>query len=241
MTTTASNFHRPRLLSCRLDREWAQLCRRRSVLERVRSWNLTTHRYRTLAEFLTLCGHNAAPSETANELLRRLVTIAARDPLAARIVLQRILPGLLAIVRREQLRSRATDAFELLVGEAWLAIVSYRADARRTHVAARLLNDARHRAFTSPRRRQNRSLEDIVAPRQLDLPRMPAPGSAFEELIGVLAEVRPGLDDDDLAVLRDALAERPARLVAETRNVTARTLRNHRHRTIHRLRRLAAA
>ena len=91
-------------------------------------------------------------------MLRRLVVAAADDRLAARIVLQRLLPGLLAIVRREQQRERDVDAFDLLAAEAWMAIVTYHPDRRPTDIAARLLNDARHRAFTTPRRRQVRSV-----------------------------------------------------------------------------------
>ncbi len=124
-------------------------------------------------------------------MLRRLVVLAATEPLAARIVLQRLLPGLLAIVRREQQRDRAVDAFDQLAAEAWLAIVSYRADLRPTDVAAKLLNDARHRAFTTPRRKQERSREDVVPPARLDLPRLPQPGSSFEELTIVLARGAP--------------------------------------------------
>ena len=140
-------------------------------------------------------------------MLRRLVVVAAGEPLAARIVLQRLLPGLLAIVRREQQRDRGVDAFDLLAGEAWMAIITYRADLRPTDVAARLLNDARHRAFTTPRRRQERSREDVVPPARLDLPRLPQPGSSFEELTSVLRDARrDGSGDDDLAAVRDYLA-----------------------------------
>src|SRR5262245_32004454 len=128
-----------RQLSSRLDREWDQLCRRPAVLSRVRRWQLTATPFGSLGELLRLAGHRVAPTPEADEVLRRLVVVAAGEPLAARIVLQRLLPGLLAIVRREQLRDRDVDAFDVLAAEAWLAIVSYRADVRRTDVAARLL------------------------------------------------------------------------------------------------------
>ncbi len=134
------------------------------MLDRVRSWDVTATPFRSLDELLRLAGFKVAHSAATDEVLRRLVVVAAVEPLAARIVLQRLLPGLLAIVRREQQRDRDVDAFDLLAAEAWLAIVTYRADLRPTDVAAKLLNDARHRAFTTPRRKQERSREDVVPP-----------------------------------------------------------------------------
>jgi hypothetical protein len=198
---------------------------------------VTPRPFRTLDELLRLSGFNTASSAEADDVLRRLVIVAADEPLAARIVLQRLLPGLLAIVRQEQQRDRGVDAFDLLAGEAWLAIVSYRADRRPTEIAARLLNDARHRAFTTPRRRDDRSLVDFVPTAMLDLPREPQPSSAFEELTVVLREAREdGLADNDLLAVGDYLAGSPA----TERNVTPRTMRNRRHRAIERLRRYAA-
>ena len=84
------------------------------MLDRVRSWGVTSTPFRSLDELLRLAGFKVArtPAET-DEVLRRLVVLAATEPLAARIVLQRLLPGLLAIVRREQQRDRGVDAFDL--------------------------------------------------------------------------------------------------------------------------------
>src|SRR5688500_695097 len=91
-------------LSSRLGREWARLSRRIALVERVRSWHLTERRFDTLDEFLAIAGHRRADSVEADAVLRGLVAIAAADRLAGRIVLQRILPGLLAVARVEQAR-----------------------------------------------------------------------------------------------------------------------------------------
>jgi len=236
---TFNDVHRQ--LSTRLDREWDQLGRRPAVLARARSWEITAKPFHSLDELLRLAGFKVAPSPEADETLRRLVITAADEPLAARIVLQRLLPGLLAIVRREQQRDRSVDAFDLIIGEAWLAIANYRADRRPTQVAARLLNDARHRAFTVTRRRQDRSCEDVVAPASLDLPRLPQPGSTFEELTIVLSAAhRAGLAAGDLALVCDYLGSRTSIALAAERNITPRTLRNRRDRAIGRVRVLAA-
>lgn len=107
MTVSADGTNpRSRTLSHRLDREWSQMCRRPAVLERVRSWGLTDAAFESMNEFLVLVGHHAEPTRDADELLGRLVAVAAGEPLATRIVLQRILPGLLSIVGAEQRRSR---------------------------------------------------------------------------------------------------------------------------------------
>jgi hypothetical protein len=240
-TTYVDHDRRHRSLSARLDREWEQLRHRPAVLARARSWQVTPEPFASLDELLRLAGFRTAPSDAADEVLRRLVAIAAVEPLAARIVLQRLLPGLLAIVRREQLRDRWFDAFDLLAAEAWLAIVSYRVDRRPTDVAARLLNDARHRAFTTPRRKRQRSREDLVPPAQLDVPRPALPGSDFEELMIVLRSARHGgLADHDLVAVRDYLADETPERIAAERGVTPRTLRNHRRHSIARIRYCAA-
>ncbi len=237
MNATNTATRTDRQLSTRLQREWDQLNCRHAVLARARSWHVTPRPFRSLDELLRLAGFKSAHSAETDEVLRRLVLIAAGEPLAARIVLQRLLPGLLAIVRQEQQRDRSIDAFDLLAGEAWLAIVSYRVDRRPTNIAARLLNDARHRAFTTPRRRDERSPEDYVPTATLDLPRIAQPGSSFEELTIVLREARQsGLADDDLAAIGDYVASR----TASEREVTQRTMRNRRHRAVERIKILAA-
>ena len=154
-------------LADRLDREWAHLSHRREVVARARCWGVTTRPFASLDELVVLAGltgprataagarATVVGDDEADELLHRLVQRARSDWLAGRIVLQRILGGLLRIAGAEQRREPDVDALSLLVGEAWLAIARYRRP-RPGHVAARLLNDARHGAFVGPRRRRRR-------------------------------------------------------------------------------------
>ena len=196
---------RSRSLSHRLDREWAHMALRPDVIAVVRSWGLTDRPFASLDDFLVLTGHRAEPTRAADGLLGRLVAVAASDPLATRIVLQRILPGLLAIVKVEQERNSSIDAFELLIGEAWLSIVAYRVDERPTDIAARILHDARHRAFTHGRRR--RVVEEVTCAAE-ELSEMPVAVTTvpFDELVSVIGEAtRRGLDAGPVEVVRDLL------------------------------------
>lgn len=232
---------RRRSLSARLDREWAQLGRRREVLGRVRSWQLTDRPFASLDEFLALTGHHSAPTAEADGLLASLVAVAADDPLACRIVLQRILPGLLAIVRSEQQRDPRVDAFDLLVGEAWISVAQYRVGTRPTEIAARLISDARHRAFTCHRR--HRVVEEVVTPRESMLDVIDEPRTApFDELVGVMSEARRrGLDDESVVTIREFLSRGSSREVAGAQSRTDRAIRYRHRRAVTRVRRLVVA
>lgn len=233
--------NRPLRLSDRLDREWVRLNRRPAVLACVRSWHLTERPFASLDELLALAGYRTDAGADGDQLLGRLVAVAAADPLACRIVLQRLLPGLLAIVREEQERNPSIDAFDLVVGEAWIAITRYRIESRPTHVAARLLHDARHRAFTSHRR--HRVVQEEATPHagMLDVIDE-SQWSAFDELVAVLSEARRrGLDDWSVATIRDFLRHGSSANVAAARAMNPRSIRYRHRRAITRVRRLVAA
>lgn len=239
-TLTAGSTPR-RTLSARLDREWARLARRAEVLDRVRSWRLTDRPFESLDELLALTGHRAAATPEANRLLARLVAVAADEPLAVRIVLQRLLPGLLAIVREEQRRDPTVDAFDLIVGEAWIAITRYRVESRPTGVATRLVSDARHRAFTCHRRR--RVVEEVATPWESMLDVVDEPRTAaFDELVGVISEARRGgLDDESIVTIRQFLHHGSSAKVADAVSRTARTIRYRHRRAVTEIRRRVVA
>ena len=240
-TALATGAAPRRSFSGRLDREWAHLTHRPEVLQCVRAWRLTDRAFSSLDEFLELAGHRTAPTREADELLARLVAVATGDPLAVRIVLQRILPGLLAIVRDEQQRDPSVDAFDLIVGEAWIAITRYRVDTRPTDIAARLLSDARHRAFTCHRRK--RVVEEITTPREtmveiIDESVTPA----FDEVVGVIAEAcRRGLDDEFVVTIREYLRYGSSAKVAGAQSRSDRAVRYRHRRAVTQVRRLVVA
>jgi DNA-directed RNA polymerase specialized sigma24 family protein len=239
------NLHRPRRpkrrtrtrrLSARLDREWELLRSRTRAVARARSWGVTDRVFADLDELLALAGHGTERTAEANAVLGRLVDAGRVDQLASRVVLQRLLPGLLATVRR-----RGPDGeLEELIGAAWLAIRAYRTDRRPQRIAANLVRDAAYIAFTAPRRR--RSATEVAMDPQL-FEETPADESvnAFEELARVLADARgAGLPDEDADLVRRLVrAGSPSAVAAECK-VTTRTVRNRRDKATARLRELAA-
>ena len=179
---------RRRPLSSSLDREWRTVCHRARVVAEARRWGVTDQPFANLDELLVLAGYGMAPSAPANDVLRRLVDVAHHDELAARVVLQRLMPGLLAIVRRRR-DADADGSFEELVGAACLAIHAYCTERRPERIAANLVRDAGYRAFTAPRRRRS-ATEISIDPRTLDETPAVVVVSACEELAGLMADAR---------------------------------------------------
>jgi len=238
-----TSHRRPRRrhpLSTLLEDEWRTLRRRSAVVARARGWGVTEQPFADLDELLAHAGYGRENCDDANAVLRRLVDVAHRDELATRVVLQRLLPGLLAIVRRRH-DDDQQGSLEELIGAACLAVQTYRTDARPQRVAANLVRDASYRAFTAPRRRRS-ATEIAIDPHSLDETPAVIVLSSGEELALLLAEARAaGIDPQDLDLARALLHHGSAALVAAEREVTPRTIRNHRDRTVARLRQVAFA
>jgi hypothetical protein len=223
-------------LSGRLDRDWRQLARTPAAVSRAATWRLVPV-VRHLDDVLVATGFGVPHTAANNATLARLVGLARADDLAARVVMQRILPGLLGVARRRRLFER--DAFEDLVGAAWLVI--RRANpAGKEQLAANLVRDAAYRAFTAPGRRLS-ATEIAVDPRTLDEEPAPERIGPCEELAMLLADARAmGVPTADLDLFRElAVVGSPGR-VAARREITPRTVRNHRDRAAARIRSAAA-
>ena len=196
--------------------------------------------FEDLDALLALAGFRTAATEETEAVLRRLVIRAADDELAARIVLQRVLPGLLALVRRRQSRL-GDDMLEHLVAAAWIAIRTFAPSRRPACMAAALISQADHACFCRPGRRMSTSEVTFDPARVTGMPddrRV----SACEELAGVLAEARAaGVPSDDLELVQRLLRTGSPGQVARDLDVTTRTIRNRRDRVTLRLRRAALA
>lgn len=221
--------------------EWHRLGRSPAAISRARALGVTSAAFDDLDGLLRLAGFGTPADPASDAVLARLLRRAADDGFAARVVLQRILPGLIAIAGAERRGGDITAALSEVVGEAWVAIRSYAPTRPTAAIPARLLNDARHRAFTGPRRRRGLVTEHC------DVQRVVAPDDQhpFVELTTLLSTVRSGADDaglDDqlLATMRLLLGHDSVDAAARAAGVTTRSVRYRRSALVARLRSLLA-
>src|SRR5581483_3021885 len=171
-----------------LDADWAAVVAAPDSARQLRRW---AGRHEGLARFAGLGG-----LADADEVLAALAALAPCDPLAARVVLQLLLPGCRAVSRR--LAWAVPDREErdaLVVACAYARIRSYPIERRPAAIAANVLLDtakaARRAAAAHP---ATVPLEEAAVV-TVDVPEP----SAAEELLDILvAEVRSGrLDEAD--------------------------------------------
>jgi len=148
-----------------LDREWQQLARG-VVPARLRLW---AEREPALAPFvdparLVEFVRGSASSAMKDELLRPLVRLASDDPVAARVVLQVLLPGLKRIAGRALHDvSERDELWELLLAHAWERIRRYPLARRPRHIAANVLLDTLMRTMRELERERRRRRSDSGA------------------------------------------------------------------------------
>ena len=94
------------------------------------------------------------PMAVADQVLAALVRVGRDDALAARIALQRVVPGLVrAAVRRTAGRhDRRQRVFDDLVANAWLVIRCYPLERRPAKIAVNVLRDAEYLTCVRPAR-----------------------------------------------------------------------------------------
>lgn len=234
-----------RFLLSRLQREWNLLRSRRSALQRATAWGLTGAALTSLDELLVLTGLGANQTDASfDEALRRLVAIARRDDLAARVVLQRMLPGLSASAKRfSSTFDGQLDALDELLSEAWTVIRSFPIERRDRYVIKNMLRDCEYHAFLKARRRL--LVHELTDPVTFDWSAPTTPEPAAEPLAVVLELLRrardAGMSDADLAVATALLNNRTVKQAANQLHVTDRTVRNRRHALVRQLRALAEA
>ena len=254
-TRTASDGRSPlrhtSVLTTQLDREWERMHRDPRVIRTTHEW-LDTGLARpggALAAALTdlsdLDALIAATQRTdhrpgavarrlgdPNQILLELLAVARSQQLAGRILLQRILPGLLSRSHHYVEPGFAHRIADIVVAAAWEAIHAYDYERRPRAVAAALISDSVFAAFRQPHRR--RSATERVRPIAAWARQAADPSSEpLQELADVVAEAqRCGVDRHHLDLLRGLVRTGSTALVADELGVTDRTIRTRRDRAI---------
>lgn len=242
-------------ITAQLDREWLRLRHDPRAFRTTRRWVETgvvrdggalahvVDGLRDLDDLLAAThrpGHHRGArsgGRHGDEILLELVALARVDQLAGRIVLQRIVPGLLSRSRRYVPAADAHRTADIVIAAAWIAIRAYDHERRPRQVAAALISDAVFAAFRQPHRR--RSASEQVRPHEswIRLPATAPPPEPIEELARVVAEARRrGVESHHLDLLRGLVRAGSAAAVAAELGVTDRTVRARRDRALERVR-----
>jgi hypothetical protein len=231
-----------RYLLTRLQREWNLLSSRRSNLKRASAWQLTPRVLCSLDELLAVTGLGPVIADaSSDETMRRLVVLAKHDDLAARVVLQRMLPGLSTCAKRNSISfDTQLDALDELLSEAWSVIRTFPIEQRDRYVIKNLLSDCEYRAFLKARRRM--LVHDLIDPTHFDraIEHDDCDEEPLATIVDLLARARQaGMSDADVEVVTTLLNTSTVKEAASALNVTDRTIRNRRHNVVLQLRALA--
>jgi hypothetical protein len=181
------------------------------------------------AELEALLAATHGNDDVADQNLAALVGRAATDPTMARLVLQRVMPGLLSVAKRRANLAPGTfgEILHDLVANAWIAVCTYPLDRRPRKIAANLVRDIEYNTFT-----QQSRLRRVAADAVADLPERSAPRhtNPGEDVITVLADARnAGANPDGLRLLGElAVAGHSVGELAESYGVSPRTILNRR-------------
>jgi hypothetical protein len=184
---------------------------------------------------------HASRGATGERLLRALVSLAPEDQLAGRVVVQRLLPGVLVAASRYRRLCDHHDPISEAMGALWISIASFDGERRHGPVAASIISDTMFAAFRR-RLRLKSADERPIEPNVFDEYADTTGRCPFVEFAAVVRDARlGGVPTHDLDLLRHLVRAESPRRVAQERQVTQRTIRNHRARAIARVRDAIAA
>lgn len=219
--------------------DWEQLRNRRSTLKTVNSWDFMPRTVHDLDEVLELCGFGRPVDDNdGDSLLWHMVKQAETCNVAARIVLHRILPALMAMAkRRGQLMHGGMEAaMSDILATAWCVIREYPHQRRHHKVAANLVRDTEYHTFV--RHHRLRHVDETQVGDDL-LQRMIESNSADTayEIIDVLKDAEElGVEPRHVELLREFASGRTSDDIAASLGVSSRTVRNHKRHAVDALR-----
>lgn len=217
-----------------LDEEWSELARSPRTRRRLRKWAL---RQRALAGYSdlqdVLDARDAGP-RTAQAVLLGLARLAPHDELAARVLLQAFLPGIVRLAATAN--SDDPMAKDELVAIAWVRIRTY-PPTRLGSVAANILRD------TQKCYRKHRRIEAPRSPRLWEGNEEASPSAELEamrplvmkELLAARDE-RVVSDREFSMIVRTRVADTPLEVIATEQAVSRRCVIVRRWRAEQRLR-----
>jgi DNA-binding CsgD family transcriptional regulator len=155
-------------------------------------------------------------------------------------VLQRVMPGIASLGRRRSYRARHSATDDLLAA-AWTVIRTYPIDRRPHYVAAGLLRSIGYAAADPMERRKATFVARPSSTFDLTAAVDPAP-NASDELADLLTlAASAGVSADDVELVRRLGQGASTLQLASERQVSDRTIRNHRAAAVHRLRAVATS
>jgi hypothetical protein len=219
-------------------REWERLRHHPDALRRAAGWHLVTGALTDLDQIVELT-FPSRPDDDRERCLHHLVELARDDDLAARVLLQRLLPDLVLLHRRRRWQHWHDVDFGDLLATGWIVVRTYNPRRRPARLARSLLSDIEYREYRAARRRIGHGQPDD--PNRFDQIIDETPADPIVELADLVADPAAALSEQDRDFLRRLLSGRPAIDVAGDLEITPRTLRNRRDRIAARLREVALA
>ena len=211
-------------IRAQLEQEWNRLTTNPASIEQLARWDVAETRFIDFNELLRATGFGCVEVPGSEMVLRNLVALAASDHLAARVVLQRVLPGLVAAVRFRNRQMSPEVALSELVAAAWIVITTY--DSRRNpgSIAAAIIDSSVYRAFKIERNRMStESLETI----ERGLTHQESDALIeLNELRDVLFEAeRLGMSKDDIQLVFSVATGTSTEVLAKQIGITSRAVR----------------
>jgi hypothetical protein len=140
----------------RLEREWKSLAARLQA-DRWSAWIAAEPCLRRFAGATHLMAFFRSPLGGKDQVLAALLRLARSDALAARLVLQALLPGLKQIAGRAVFEAAEREEFwELLLDHVWERIRLYPLERRPQRIAANLVLDSLRRTLRELKRERRR-------------------------------------------------------------------------------------
>lgn len=176
-----------------LDRDWAVLAVSSPARVALRCWRATDDRlppFEHLGEVVAYVQRRGRPADS-DAVLSALARLAPREELAARALLQAVLPGLKAVVLSHGRPWDREELTSLVVCRAWDRIRAYPIERRPRHIAANILLDVRQTMLRSARKNA-READRLSEEALVDLAEESIPSAAEELLELVVDSVRAG-------------------------------------------------